>query len=329
MEDRPQACADDLLGYSLSLDSPVNRKRTRAASAKTIELYQSSIASDPSYAPAHAGLSYAYLLSVGWQFTPPLETYASAEAAARRALELDPNLSDAHIAMAVVEHEYHWNWQEAEKHFLRALELDPNSSSAHKSYGEYLMHAGRLSEAEAQMQYARDLDPVSLVMNTMVGFVYLHANDVNRAKAECQHVIAMDASYAPAHYFLACAHMREGKLNEAVREYATAKTLGDNPAMVEPSLAMAKFRLGDKVGGRRMMEQLDAQAKNSYVPSYGMAMIWLGMGEREKALRWLEKASREHESPMLFMKVDHALDSVMDDSRFAAIYYRVGFPASN
>lgn len=303
-------------------------KRTRAGSAKSIALYRSSIEKDPNYAPAHAALAYAHLVSAGWQFTRPLESYSGAEAEAQRALELDPNLSEAHVAMAVVEHEYHWSWQEAERHFLRALELDPNSPIAHKSYAEFLMHAGRFKDAVAQIQYARDLDPVSLPSNAMVGFIYLHSGDIRRAKEECQHVLAMDPNYAPAHYFLGAAYNREGQFEKAIAEYKLSSTLSDNELMVEPSLAAATYQLGRRAEARQMAERLVSRSRKEYVPALALAVAWLRMGEKEKGLAWLEKASRDHEAPILFLKVDHIIDRYLDDPRFLEIFRRVGFPAS-
>jgi len=150
----------------------------------SLKYFQSAIGKDPDYAPPYSGLAYSYLLAAGWEMVTPAEGYPKAKAASERALQLDPNLAEAHMTLATADHEYYWTWTEAEREFRSAIALNPNSSLAHKGYAEFLMQSDRSDEALKEVQHAIDLDPFSLGVRVLRALIYLFSGQYDHAEQE-------------------------------------------------------------------------------------------------------------------------------------------------
>jgi TolB-like protein/DNA-binding winged helix-turn-helix (wHTH) protein len=287
-----------------------------------IEYFQLAIEADPRYAPAYAGLaeSYIWLLSSG--YLAPKEAIAAARAAASRALEIDDTLSEAHTALALVLFWYDWDWSGAEKEFKRALDLKPHHTSTSRWYGHYLMAIGRTEESLAMTRRGLDLDPLSPLMNLELGWGYLDARQYDRAIEQLRKTLSLDPNYITAHGLLWSAYVLKGMHNEAVAELRKTMTLaGEEPEDVA-AVGDAYAREGIHGVWRWRLKR----AVRMGAAPYDVAVMQAALGEKEQALGWLEKALREHDASLRFLKVNAWFDPLRSDARFAALLKRIGLP---
>src|SRR5438093_4160969 len=263
-------------------------KRTVESLKKSIEYFNQAIEKDPSYALAYSGLADAYGLFSTYSVSSPQESYPKAKAAAKKALELDETLAEAHTSLAKVLH-YDWNLAESNREFQRAIELNPNYATAHQWYGNgNLRFMGRFDEAIAEMKRAQELDPLSLVINSDVGVTYISARQYGQAIEQLRKTTEMDQGFYYAHWNLGIAYEMKGSLQEALAEYQKARQLTDDPRM------LALLGHGLAVSGKRdealrMLDQLKEMAKQRYVPAYSFTIVYVGLGEKDQALQWLER----------------------------------------
>jgi serine/threonine-protein kinase len=298
-------------------------QRTGEALKKSIEYFNQAIEKDPSYALAYAGLADAYILLPYYSAGSPQESFPKAKAAARKALELDETLAEAHTSLVKVLH-LDWNLAESNREFQRAIELNPNYATAHQWYGNgNLRVLGRFDEAIAEMKRAQELDPLSLVINADVGVTYISARQYDQAIEQLRKTTEMDQGFYYAHGYLGIAYEMKGALQEALAEYRKARQLTDDPRM------LALLGHGLAVSGKRdealrTLDQLKEMAKQRYVPAYSFTIVYVGLGEKDQALQWLERDYQDRGVDMLSLKVDPLLDSLRSDPRFADLVRRVG-----
>jgi TolB-like protein/DNA-binding winged helix-turn-helix (wHTH) protein/Tfp pilus assembly protein PilF len=300
-------------------------ERTQESAQRSIEYLTQAIQKNPRDARAYAALASAYTVAAGWAVLSPKEAYPKVRAAAEKALILDDSLAEAHTMLAEVLHVYDWDWFGAEREYLRALQLNPNSAVTHKLYAEYLTHAGRYDEALAETRRAQDLDPLSLVNNTMVGFVYLEAHQYDRAVEELKKTLELDPDFAPAHHFLGWAYNGQGRYDLAISEYQKEKELNKNANHVIVALGISLARAGRKQEAQQILEGLRQRSKRSYVSSFGIAQIYLGLGDKESSLAYLNKALEEHSYDLVFMG-SIPPNPLSNDPRYQQILKVVGFP---
>jgi tetratricopeptide (TPR) repeat protein len=301
-------------------------KRTTAGLTKAISYYQQAISIDATNAVTHAALADAYLVSTDWLMLPPAVGYPKARIEALRALQLDPELAEAHVTLAEEEHVYEWNWAQAEKEYRAALRLNPNSVMAHKSYAEFLMHSGRNREAIDQITTARDLDPMSMITNSLVGLIYFFAGDYDRTIAECERVIALEPQFAPAHYFLGGALLQKKRYQQAIGEFKLAKSISPESSMIATGLAHAYAMGGRKELAQRMLDDLQKNARQHYVSPYGIAQVAESLGEHQRALNLLDTAARERSFELVFLGVDRHFESLRGNGRFRNLLAQIGAP---
>jgi TolB-like protein/DNA-binding winged helix-turn-helix (wHTH) protein/Tfp pilus assembly protein PilF len=303
-------------------------KRTRDGQRKAFEYFQHAIEKDPRFAQAYNALGYSYLVSGSWGFISPREAYPQAEQAARKAIELDESLGEAHVTLGEALHVYDWNWSEAEKEYRRALELSPNSALVHKMYAEYLSHAGRPAEALTEIERAQKLDPLSLIIADQVGLYSIFVHDWDRATRKFREVVEMDRQFAPGHYFLGVAYYFQNKYPEAITEFETAKRLSNDAAEMSVKLACAYYRAGRKQDAQQMVLELKRRARHEFIPSASFAEISSEMGDKEQTIQWLEKAAANHDFLLMGVRSFSEMDGVGKDPRFQKILTAVAFPAS-
>jgi TolB-like protein/Flp pilus assembly protein TadD len=300
-------------------------QRTGEALKKSIEYFNQAIEKDPSYALAYSGLADSYVLLPNFAGGLPRETFPKAKASAKRALELDETLADAHVPLAVALYRFDWNFSEAEAEFQRAIELNPNYATAHQFYGEYLGTVGRFENGIAELKRAQELDPLSLIINADLGKAYFYARSYDQAVEQMRKTIEMDQSFFTAHFYLGMVYVMKGSFPNAITEYQRAKQLNDDPRMLG-LLGHVYGVSGQRGEALRMLDQLKENAGQRYVSAYSFALVYAGLGEKDRAFEWLEKSYQDHTPYLSTIKVDPLLDNLRSDPRFAELMRRVGLP---
>ena len=251
---------------------------------KAIESFQAAIAKDPAYAPAYAGLADCYTLA-------PIaggnaETIPKAREAALKALELDDALPEAHSALGIIKMDQEWDWSGAEREYKRAMELNPNDAEAHRRYGVALRKMGRMDEAVAENKRAVDLDPVSAFMHWSLAGTLNEARKYDQAIEEARKVLELDPSFLPVHGTLAASYFQKSMFKEGIAEIEKAVALPGGGSL-RPGLAYAYAVGGRKAEAEKLLAEILRQKRFSEV---AVARIYVGLGGKEKAFEWLEKA---------------------------------------
>ena len=298
-------------------------KRTGADLRTAIDYFNQALGKDPSYALAYAGLADSYDLLPPYGAAPAADSFPQAKAAAKKALELDDTLGEAHTSLAGVLNGYDFDFEQSLKEFERAIQLNPNYATAHHWYGETLGSMGRLDEAIAESKRARELDPLSLVINTDLGEVYVWARQYDKAIEQLRKTIQMDPRFYYAHWTLGIALQLNGQLSEAIAEYRTAADLNDDP-FVLALLGQAHARAGQREDAKKILARLTEEAKSRYVSAYSFALMYLALDDKERAIDELERAYRERAGGDVYrVKVDPMLDDLRGSPRFEALVQTV------
>jgi TolB-like protein/Tfp pilus assembly protein PilF len=319
---RPKAFDEYLQGRFLYWN-----KRTEENLHKAIAHFQNAVKEDPSFAQAHVGLadSYSALGTVAVGALPPGEARRLAEQTAAKALELDPNLAEAYTALGYVKH-YNWNWTEAEQDFKRALELNQNYANAHNFYASYLMCRGRVDESIAASNRARELDPFSLSISAQRGFLLENARRYDEAIAQLQSVIAMDPNHYQAYWLLGHTYAANKQFDEAIAAAQKAVELSERTPGALGILGLAYGLAGRKAEANQVLNELLKLNESRYVTPAALANVYIGLGEKDKAFEWLEKAFEERSNYVAYLKVFPIVDPLRSDPRFADLLRRVGLP---
>jgi tetratricopeptide (TPR) repeat protein len=293
-------------------------RRTDQDLRKGLAYFQRAVALDPSFAPAWAGIaeSYGPLAYGGYMAT--VETAPRMRAAATRALELDDRLAEAHTALAACMAFQEWNWAAAESEFRRAIEVDPSYPTAHAWYGLYLSGLGRFEEDVAQRTRAAQLDPVSPVWNAGLGDALGRAGRLPEAARQLQKTLELDPDLLQAHSYLGEVYLREGRNDEAIAEFQKAKESG--------SLGYGYAVSGRPGEARRVLGELERLAAQRYVSPLDLAAVHAGLGQRDQAFSWLEKAFDDRVPRLSGVRVDPRLASLHADPRFADLLRRMNLP---
>jgi tetratricopeptide (TPR) repeat protein len=301
-------------------------QRSETGLNKSVEYFQEAIARDPTFAAGYAGLAGSYLL-MGADVLPANVARAKARDAAARALELDPESAEAHAAMGMVALYYEWNWKNSEREFRRAIELNPGYVTAHQWYSYYLRAMGRLPEALQEAQKAQQLDPLSLPVSTTLAGRYRDLKQYDQATALCQRMLELNASFVPAHEMLAAVYEEQGQLPPAIVEWQKSVELSHENPPTLASLGHAYALAGRPKEARSIAARLERISKQHYVAAWDMAILFAGLGDSDRAFRYLEKSYQDRESQVPFLLQDHRLKPLKADSRFQNLARRVGLSA--
>jgi serine/threonine-protein kinase len=302
-------------------------KRTEDGVKKATDYFKQALEQDPSYALAYAGLADCYVILAGYNLLPPKEAYPLAEASAKKALQLDDTLAEAHTPLASFKEDYEWDWRGGLEEYRRAIELNPGYATAHQWYAEALMRLGRYEEAIAEIERAEQLDPLSLVIHAVHGYVYYHARQYDPAVAQFQKTLDLDANFFPAYLFLGWTYEQKGMYGEAVAQLQKAMALpGGDTAEVVAALGHAYAVSGEKARAAQLLSQLKQEAKRRYVDPYQIALVYAGLGEKDRAFASLEEAYRARSEGLTFLKVDPRLDALRSDLRCRDLLRRMHFP---
>jgi len=304
-------------------------KRSDENLTKAIGYFEHATRTDPEYALAHAGLSdcYAIISAEIFGTMAPAEAAPKAKAAALRALQLDPSLAEAETSLATVKFNYDWDWNGAAEGFARALQSNPSYATAYQRYSLYLIAMGRAQDSFSQIQKARELDPLSISINFSVGWRLYMARKYDQAIAQLQDTLEMDPTYELPHLVVGQAYEQKGDYVHAIPELMKAVELSHGTPLMVSALAYAYGKSGNHVEGERLLASLESKSKTEYVAPYYFAIACVGLGRRDEAIDWLEKALADRSNGLVFLKVEPELDDLRSDSRFIALQQKLGFPS--
>ena len=295
---------------------------------KGIAAYQQAIEKDPNYALAYAGLARAYALlgQVPYDDMAPIDAKPKAREAAEHALQLDPQLGEAHSVLANVSFSYDWDFAAAEREFQRAFGLNTNDATAHLWYSHYNMMRNHLPLALQENSRTLDLDPASPLFNTVRAEIYYNSRQYDLAINQASHTVEQYPTYWLTYIWLGSAFREKKMYAEALQQFSEARKLSsDHPAIMAlygHTLALA----GDRAGARKTLADLHLLAQSRYVSSLYFAAIYTGLGEKSTALDWLDKAYRERNDRLLYLNVDPMADPLRSEPRFQKLMKRLNLP---
>jgi TolB-like protein/Flp pilus assembly protein TadD len=300
-------------------------KRLAESIQRAIEYFQQAIDVDPAYAPAYVGLADCYPLLSLYGALEPREAYPKAEAAARRALEIDDSLAEAHNSLGVIKLFYEWDWDGAEQSFKQAIELNPGYADAYQRYGMLLVARGRFDEATVEFDHAQALDPLSLITKTISGYAFYYARRYEEAVERFREVVEMDRNYSMAHFRLGLTYAQQSRFDEAIAELQVSAQLSGDRDVVA-ALGYVHGLKGDTAKAQAAFAEIKEREKAGFVSAYDKALINLGLGDREQATDWLEEAYKERSYWLIYMQVDPAIDPLRTSPRFAELLKKVVGP---
>ena len=303
-------------------------KRTGDDLKKAIEYFNQAIEKDPRYALAYTGLADCYIVIPNYSDITKREAHFKAKAAALKALEIDDSLAEAHTSLGGIKSDYEWDFRGAEAEWERALALNPNYATTHAWYAQHLSAIGRHQEAIAEIKRAQELDPFSLIINSVVGDTYLKARQYDQAIEQLRKTIEMDKNFPRAHRYLAEVYIEKGMYDEAITEFHTANMLsGEDPAHVEQrtkGLREAYANAGARGFWQKQLSYLKEAEEKGNPVIYAIASVYARLGDKEQSLKWLERAYRERDPYLVYIKIDPQFDSFRSDPRVIDLMQRVG-----
>lgn len=291
---------------------------------RATDYFQQAAAKDPHSARAYAGLANSYALVSGYAGVPPKDLLKKADDAARRAVELDGNLAEAHVARAVVAQDCDWDWTTAEQEYRRAIELDANYATAHHWYGEYLGLMGRFDESRAEFERARQLDPLSLIIQADTAVALYYAHDYDGSIRQFRKVLDLDPGF-PRTGQMPLAYVQKGMTDEAFAWIKT-KQWADTAPWYWATAAYVDAHAGKMDAAHAALNSLIRMNERQQIDPLYLANAYVGLGENDRAITWLEKAEAAHSVSLTSLKVDPIYDPLRSDPRFATILHEMNFP---
>lgn len=296
--------------------------------SQSVSAYELALTKDPEYTEARAGLASAYLLvsQAPNDVMPPNEAMPKAREAATRVLKANPSSSEAHCVLANIAANYDFNFGVAEREYQQAIRLDPTNSTAREWYGHYLITRHRMQEAQTATDTALDLDPVSPLLNSVRAETAFYARDYDATISQASRTLEQFPNNPYARFWLASAHREKKMFSEAIREFDELRKLGPFAPAMLMAYGHALAVSGDTAGGRKILADLNAMAESRYVPAIYFAAMHIGLGENDKAFRWLDKAYEERNDRLVYLAIDPLADPVRSDPRFRKLLNRIGLP---
>jgi tetratricopeptide (TPR) repeat protein len=255
----------------------------------------------------------------------PQEAYPKAESAARKALELDPSVAEAHAALGVVKRDYEWDWPGAEQQFQRAIELNPGCVEAYHWRGSLLGMQHRHAEALKDKEKALSMDPLSAIFRTDVGRMHYFEQRYNPALEHYQAALDIDPQFFFAHILLAQAYLQKGMFKPALSALKIAARLTNDSTFALARLAQGHAIAGEREKARSLLKRLHNMAARKYVAPFEIALIHVGLQDHDEAFAWLQKAFDQRSIWLGYLQVEPQLDPVRHDPRFQELVRRVGF----
>jgi len=289
---------------------------------KAIEWFQAAIKKDPAYAAAYSSLADSYRDLIFNSNAAPADVLPQSEAAAKRALEIDGQLAEAHASLGFYLGDYDWDWAGAEREFQTALRLNPNAY-AYSYHAHFLRQEGKIEESIREGRRAVDLDPVSADGSFILAQSLYEARRYDEAVSQQRKTLDLDPRFWPANLYIGKTLAEQGQFQEAVEEL---KKAGDFSAEPYATIGYVYGRMGRAADARKVIADLQEQSKKGYVAPTNFAKVYIGLGDKDQAFAWLEKGYQQRDYWMAFLNGDPMFDSLRSDPRFQDLVRRIGFP---
>jgi tetratricopeptide (TPR) repeat protein len=318
---------DDAEAYRLYLKGLHHWNRwTEDGFYKAIESFQQAVEKDAGYALAHTGLAIMYVL-LGWNsYLPPKDAFPKGKVAALTSLQLDPDLGEAHAALAAPLWLYDSQWIEAKKAFKRSLQLNPHFPTGSHWYAEYLMTMGCHEEAIVMMKKSRELDPLSLIINVAIGWACYMARRYDEAIEQLERTAELDPNFPVTYWILGLLYRKTGRYDLAITTGEKGVKLSSGSSLMGAALAHTYGKCGKTKEARQLLCDLTEVAKHKYVAPHFLAGIHIGLGENDRAIEYLEESYREHSHWLVYLHIDPSMDDLRNGPRFQDLLRRVGLP---
>ena len=301
-------------------------KRTGEGLQKAMDYFNRAIDKDPNYPQAYVGLADTYALAGDWEYgiLSAQDAFSRAKAAATHALKLDDNLGEAHTSLAFAFDLYDWDWEAAENHYKRAIALNPGYATAHHWYAWHLMVMGRTAEGIAELRKAQSLDPLSLIISADLADALCIAHRYEESVQQSRKTLDMDPNFALAHYQLGQAFQQMHMQSASIAELQKAVELSRGNTAFESNLAYAYAVSGRKEEAIRIAKDLESEQGRSSVADSNIAMIYVGLGNNDQAMIWLNKAYQARFNPSILLRP--AFDPLRSNPGFQNLLSRIGLP---
>lgn len=291
---------------------------------KAIRYFEEALRKDPKFALALAGIAECYDLMGDEGYLPPKESFPKAEEFAKKAIELDDSLAEAHATLGSVMQTYYYNQSAAEEEFRRALDLNPNYGRVCNSYGSYLACVGRLDEAVVEVGRAQELNPLALEVNNCAAVIFNCVNEFDKSVEACEKMLRIDENFLPAYQDLAEAYLEKSRYEDAIRVLQKALDISNGAPPVKARLGFAYARAGRVEDARAVLRELEEDSRKKYVTPIAFAIVHCGLGENEDSITWLEKACEERAGGVLSIKVRPMWASLRGEPGFGRLLGRMG-----
>jgi eukaryotic-like serine/threonine-protein kinase len=310
--------------YDAYLEGRYNAgKRTGDALTQSVADFRRAIQLDPSYAPAYAGLATSLALLAEYKDVPPTELLFEAESVAKKAVQLDENLAEAHAALGLIRYSL-LEWQGVISEYQRSIELNPGEANAHHWYALALSESGKSEQGIAEIKLARELDPRSRIINANVAWCLYLAGKYEEAIEQARQALTLDPSFAVAHGYLGQAYLEKGNYENSNEELQKAISLSGGETSYKAELANAYAVAGRQEDARTILAELLRLSSKQYVSPYSLALIYTGLGEKDAAFEWLNKAYDARTVRMMSLSVHPRFASLRSDPRFNTVIQRTG-----
>jgi adenylate cyclase len=301
--------------------------RSEDGTNKATKCFEEALARDPRYALAHVGLADCYAILGLYGYRRPSTVYPTAREEIAKALDLDDSLAEAHASMGEVMMQYYYEWDRAKNELDRALMLNPNYATAHLWKSTYFATQGLLDEAIAEVRVAQEMDPLSMIISTELGKTLYYAGKHKEAVEQYERSLEIDDRFAISHKGLAEVYAQQGKFDESILEIEKAIAISKRSVFILDDLGYVYALAGRRTDALKVLEELETLSTETYVPPYGRAAIYAGLGDFNNALVWLGKAFEER-SFLAWIKVDPVFDAMRNDPRFLSLLEKLGLAKS-
>ena len=310
---------DAYLKGKLYLDS-------RSDLERSLQSFEEAIHDDSHYAKAYAGLANAYILmgEAPSNVILPTEARRAGREAAQRALEIDPALAQAHAALGMAAFDYDWDLRAAEHEYRVALELEPNDPIIHDWLAHVYMVQGKKKDALEEGQRSLDLDPLSPACHALLARIHYYYGEYDQAIEYARHILDIEPRFLDARYWLGIAYSRRMMYPEAIEQFRRGRELSGHNSVMVMGYGYVQARAGNREEARGALRELETKRAKQYVPSMYFAGVYLGLGDKAQALKYLNQAYEERSDELIFLGIDPILDPLRSDPGFKDLLRRIG-----